>query len=134
MILVRAAADAEAGAMPGKSLKAVSAKYHEERMWAGIPRDVSGFKRARRGRRIRGEADGCSIIAGPGPEAKMLIACAAIIEVKSNEEALPRPGRRGADAEIGIPQAFEREDLARRARRKEVAASLGGARRKAVAA
>ena len=118
MILVKASARSEAGAMPEESLIAAMADYHEQLSRAGALLDASGLQPSAKGWRIRYSGGKRTVIDGPFAETKELVAGYTIIQVRSREEALewtrrfPVPHGEDADAEIEVRQMFELEDFA----------------------
>lgn len=117
MILVKASAQSEAGAMPEEELIAAMADYHEQLSRAGVLLDGSGLQPSSSGWRIRYSGGKRSVIDGPFAETKELVAGYTIIQVRSREEALewtrrfPAPHGEDADAEIEVRPMFELDDL-----------------------
>lgn len=118
MIIVKATAASEAGAMPQTALIAEMAAYHEQLAQAGALLDASGLQASSKGWRVHYAADGGkpSVVDGPFAETKELIAGYTLIQVRSREEALewtrrfPAP-HRGIDCHIEVRQVFELEDF-----------------------
>jgi hypothetical protein len=117
MIVVRASEDSEAGVMPEEKLIAAMAAYHEDLAKAGVLLDAAGLQPSSKGARIRYSGGKRTVVDGPFPEAKELIAGYTLIQVRSREEAIewakrmPAPHGEGADGEIEIRQLFELEDF-----------------------
>lgn len=117
MILVKATADTEAGAMPPESLFADMATYHEALAQAGVLLDASGLQPSSKAWRVRYDGQRRSVTDGPFTEAKELIAGYTLIQVRSREEALewtrrfPNPAIDGGRAEIEVRRLFELEDF-----------------------
>ncbi|MFZ7127361.1 MAG: YciI family protein [Desulfobacterales bacterium] len=117
MIIVKATRDSEAGIMPEEGLFAAMADYHEELQKAGVLLDASGLQPSSKGWRIRYSGGKRSIIDGPFPETKELIAGYTFIQVASRQEALewsqrfPNPAGEGRQAEIEVRQLYELEDF-----------------------
>jgi hypothetical protein len=118
MIIVKANADSEAGAMPPASLLAAMATFHEDLARAGVLLDATGLKASSHGWRVRYEGgDARRVIDGPFAETKELIAGYTLIQVRSREEALewsrrfPNPAVGGGACEIEVRQLFELEDF-----------------------
>jgi hypothetical protein len=117
MMIVKASKDSEAGVMPSEELLSTMGKYNEELMKAGVLLDAAGLQPSSKGARIKFSGGKRTLIDGPFPETKELIAGYWIIQVKSREEAMdwakrapsPHPGE---DCEIEIRQFFEMEDFA----------------------
>jgi hypothetical protein len=117
IIIVKATADSEAGAMPAESLIAAMADYHEQLARAGVLLDASGLQPSAKGWRIRYDPDGRrSVVDGPFAETKELIAGYTLIQVRSREEALewtrrfPAPFE-GIACAIEVRQLFELDDF-----------------------
>lgn len=117
MILVKASAQSEAGAMPEEELIAAMAEYHEQLSRAGVLLDGSGLQPSASGWRIRYSGGKRSVIDGPFTETKELVAGYTIIQVRSREEAMewtrrfPAPHGEDVDAEIEVRPMFELDDL-----------------------
>jgi hypothetical protein len=116
MILVKATTDSEAGAMPDKQLLADMGKFNEELVNAGIMLDGEGLHPSSKGARVKFSGSKRTVIDGPFPETKELIAGFWIWRVKSKEEAIewvkkcPNP-MPNVESEIEIRQIFEAEDF-----------------------
>lgn len=117
MIIVRATAQSEAGALPEESMLAAMATYHEELAKAGVLLDGSGLQPSSKGWRIRYSGKQRKVVDGPFTETKELIAGYTLIQVKSRAEALewtrrfPNPVGDEAAAEIEVRQLYELDDL-----------------------
>lgn len=117
MIIIKATRDSEAGVMPEEKLMTDMAKFHEEMLKAGVLLDGSGLQPSSKGWRIKYSADKRSVIDGPFPETKELIAGYTLIKVDSREDALewtkrfPNPVGEGVECEIEVRQLFELEDF-----------------------
>ena len=133
MMIVKANKDSEAGKMPSEELLSAMGKYNEELMKAGVLVDLSGLQASSKGARIKFSSGKPTVIDGPFPETKELIAGYWIIQVKSREEALEWAKRAPAphetqDCEIELRQFFEMEDFAPSEaidRHKELGKQLG---------
>ena len=119
MVIVKATKASEAGVMPDPQLIADMGKFNEELMKAGVMLDAAGLQPSSKGARVRfSPGNQRTVIDGPFPETKELVAGYWIWKVKSRDEALqwltrcphPFPGQ---DAEIEIRQLFEEEDFAK---------------------
>src|SRR5213595_2260092 len=108
MIMVKATKDSEAGVMPDEKLLADMGKYNEELVKAGVLLAAEGLHPSSKGARVRFSGTKRTVIDGPFPETKDLIAGFWLIQVKSKEEAVewvkrcpnPFPG----ESEIEIRQ------------------------------
>ncbi len=115
MVMVKATRDSEAGVMPNERLLADMGKFNEELVKAGIMLAGEGLQASSKGARVRFSGAKRTVIDGPFPETKELVAGFWIWKVKSKEEAIewvkrcpnPMPG----DSEIEIRQIFEAEDF-----------------------
>jgi len=115
MVIVKATKDSEAGVMPTQELLAAMGKYNEDLVNAGIMLSGEGLHPSSRGARVRFSGDRRTVVDGPFPETKDLIAGFWLWQVRSKEEAIewvkrcpnPMPG----DSEIEIRQLFEAEDF-----------------------
>ncbi|MCU7250671.1 YciI family protein [Pseudomonas koreensis] len=116
MIIVKASADSEAGAMPSEELLTAMGNYNEELAKAGILVSADGLHPSSKGARVRFSGEKRTVIDGPFAETKELIAGYWIWEVKSKEEAIewvkrcPNP-MPGTEAEIEIRQIFSAEEF-----------------------
>jgi hypothetical protein len=117
MIIVKATRESEAGVMPDEKLLSTMQKYHEELVKSGVLVDASGLKPSSKGWRVKYSGDKRTVVDGPFPETKELIAGYTIIQVKSREEAMeltrrfPNPSIDGVAGEIEVRQFFELEDF-----------------------
>lgn len=117
MIIVKASADSEAGAMPEEVSFAEMATFHEDLAKAGVLLDASGLQPSAKGFRIKYSRGQKTVVDGPFAEAKELVAGYTIIQVASRDEALewakrmPNPAHQGKDAEIEVRQLFELDDF-----------------------
>jgi hypothetical protein len=116
MVLVKATKESEAGAMPDRKLLADMGKFNEELVKAGIMLEGEGLHPSSKGARVKFSGNSRTVIDGPFPETKELIAGYWIWRVKSKEEAIewvkkcPNP-MPNVDSEIEIRQIFEAEDF-----------------------
>jgi hypothetical protein len=116
MVIVKADKNSEAGALPDEKLLAEMGKYNEELAKAGVLVSGEGLHPSSKGARIRFSGSKRSVIDGPFPETKDLVAGFWIFQVKSKEEAIewvkrsPNPFP-GTESEIEIRQVFEAEDF-----------------------
>jgi hypothetical protein len=115
MVLVKADKNSEAGAVPDEKILAAMGKYNEELAKAGVLLAGEGLHPSSKGARVRFSGDKRTVIDGPFPETKELIAGFWMFQVKSKEEAIewvkrcpnPFPG----ESEIEIRQVFEADDF-----------------------
>ena len=88
MIIRKADADTEAGAMPPQGLFEAMIQYNQEMIDAGVMVGGDGLHPSARGARIKFHGGKPTVTDGPFAEAKELIAGYTMIEVGSREEAL----------------------------------------------
>ncbi|MDQ8032820.1 hypothetical protein CEG14_21585 [Bordetella genomosp. 1] len=117
MIIVRANAMSESGALPEASLLEAMGAFHEELAAAGVLLDAMGLQPSSRGFRVRHQGGRATVIDGPFAETKELIAGFTLIQVRDRAEALawarryPAPFGPDRDGEIEVRQVFEAEDF-----------------------
>lgn len=117
MVIVRATQPSEAGMMPDEKLLADMGRYNEELAKAGVMLAGEGLHPSRKGARVHfSSADKRSVIDGPFPETKELIAGYWIFKVDSLQACIdwvkksPSPFP-GMECDIEIRQIFEAEDF-----------------------
>ena len=117
IVMVRATKTSESGAMPDPELIAEMGRFNDELINAGVLLAAEGLQPSSKGARVRFSAnDRRTVVDGPFPETKELIAGFWIWKVASKDEALkwlarcPHPFP-GEDGEIEIRQVFEAEDF-----------------------
>ena len=114
--------DPQPGAAPSEELLAAMGSYNDELKEAGVLIDLAGLLPSAEGRRVRFAEGNRTVIDGPFPESKALIAGYWILQVQSMDEAVEwakrapfealsriYPGEYGATAEIEIRRVFELE-------------------------
>ena len=115
MVMVKATADSEAGVMPGQEMLAAMGQFNEELVKAGIMQAGEGLHPSSRGARVRFAGQGRTVIDGPFPETKELVAgfwiwkCASLKEAIEWVKRCPNP--MPTESEIEIRQIFEAEDF-----------------------
>jgi hypothetical protein len=115
MVIVKASKESEAGALPDEKLLSEMAKYNEQLAKAGVLLDLSGLKASSHGARVRFSGTSRTVIDGPFPETKELIAGFWILQTRSLDECIewvkrspnPHPG----ETEIEIRPFFEMSDF-----------------------
>ena len=116
MVIVKADRKSEAGVLPDEKLLAEMGKYSEELAKAGVLLAAEGLHPSSKGARVRFSGTKRSVINGPFPETKDLVAGYWLFKVKSKEEAIewvkrcPNPFP-GSESEIEIRQVFEADDF-----------------------
>ena len=116
IVMVKATKDSEAGVLPDAKLLADMGKYNEELVKAGVMLAGEGLQASSKGARVRFSGSQRTVIDGPFPETKELIAGYWLFQVKSLEEAIewvkrcpnPMPNQ---ESEIEIRQVFEADDF-----------------------
>jgi hypothetical protein len=114
--------DPEPGAAPSEELLAAMGSYNEELEKAGVLLDLAGLLPSAEGRRVRFAEGNRTVVDGPFPESKQLVAGYWILRVQSMDEAVEwaerapfealariYPGEYGATGEIEIRRVFELE-------------------------
>lgn len=116
MVMVKATAASESGAMPSEALLAEMGRYNEELANAGVLLAGEGLHPSSRGARVRFSGSGRTVIDGPFAGTGDLVAGFWLIQVTSLEEAIewvrrcPDPFE-GAVSDIEIRQVFDAEDF-----------------------
>jgi len=116
IVFVKATKDSENGVMPTSEEFLAMGKYNEELVKAGIMLDGAGLKPSKEGARIRFHKDEKrTVIDGPFPETKELVAGYWLWQVKDLQEAIewvkrcPNPMRE--ESEIEIRPFYETTDF-----------------------
>jgi hypothetical protein len=115
MILVKANKDSEAGVPPSHELLTEMGKFNEELVKAGVLIAGEGLHPSSKGARVRFSGAKRTVIDGPFPETKELIAGFWLWQVKSKEEAIEWvkrcPNPHLAEGDVEIRQVKEAEDF-----------------------
>jgi len=115
MIIVKASQDSEAGVMPSEELLTAMGNFNDELVKSGIMLAGEGLHPSSNGARVRFSGKNRTVIDGPFPETKELIAGYWLWKVNSKEEAIEWvkrcPNPMLGDSEIEIRQVFEMEDF-----------------------
>jgi len=112
MVIVKANKDSEAGVLPDEKLLTEMGKYNQELAKAGVLLAGEGLQASSKGARVRFSGEKRTVIPGPFPETKDLIAGFWIFQVKSKDEAIEWAKRIPfAEGEVEIRQVFEAEDF-----------------------
>jgi hypothetical protein len=115
MVLVKATADSEKGTLPTAEMLAAMGRYNEELTKAGIMRSGDGLKPSSQGKRIAFDGTARTVIDGPFPATRELVAGFWLWDVKDMAEAIswlkrcpnPMPG----PGEIEIRPLYEMADF-----------------------
>ena len=113
MIIVKADKNSEAGALPDKKILTEMGKFNEQLVKAGVMLAGEGLHPSSKGARVKFSGGKRTVIDGPFPETKELIAGFWLWQVKSKEEAIEWLKRApfGGGAEIEVRQVFEADDF-----------------------
>jgi hypothetical protein len=113
--MVKATKDSEAGLMPSTELMEAMMKFNEELVNAGIMKDGDGLKPSSEGKRVAFDGPNRTVINGPFPETKELVAGYWLWEVKDMDEAVAWvkrcPNPMLGPSEIEIRPFFEMADF-----------------------
>src|SRR3954467_8716266 len=115
MVLVKATKDSEAGVMPSTELLAAMGQYNEDLVKAGIMLAGEGLHPSSKGKRVAFDGQSRTVIDGPFPETRELVAGFWLWQVKDMAEAVewvkrcpnPMPG----PSEIEIRPIYELADF-----------------------
>jgi hypothetical protein len=115
MVMIKANADSENGAMPSEELLTAMGNYNEELVKAGIMLSGEGLHPSSRGKKVHFSGDQRTVIDGPFSEAKELIAGFWIWKVDSMDQAVEWvkkcPNPMGVESDIEVRQVFEEDDF-----------------------
>ena len=117
MMMVRANNDTEAGVMPDEPLIAAMTTYNDELAKAGVLLDLAGLQPSSKGARVKFSGGKPTVVDGPRPNSRELIAGYWLIQVKSKDEAIewakrcPAPHGEKTEGEIELRQLFELDDF-----------------------
>jgi len=115
MVIVKATEESEAGVMPSEQLLSDMMKFNEELVNAGVMLAGEGLHPSSKAKRIRFSGANRTVIDGPFPETKELIAGYWIWKVKSIEEAVEWvkrcPNPMSVESDIDIRPIFEAQEF-----------------------
>ena len=115
IVMVKASAESEAGALPSEPLLTEMGKFNEELVKAGVMLEAEGLHPSSKGARVKFSGSKRTVIDGPFAETKELVAGFRIWQVRSKEEAIEWakrcPNPTGGEGEIEIRQIFEADDF-----------------------
>jgi hypothetical protein len=94
MVIVKASQNSEAGKRPSQELLAAMGQYNEALAQAGVLLSGEGLQPSSKGARVRFSGDRRTVIDGPFPATKELIAGYWLWQVQSKEEAIEWVKRR----------------------------------------
>jgi hypothetical protein len=115
MVIVKASQETEAGVMPSEQLLREMGQYNEQLVKAGIMQAGEGLQASSKGARVKFSGTKRTVVDGPFPETKELVAGFWIWECDSLQEAIEWakkcPNPTGEESELEIRQIFEAEDF-----------------------
>jgi hypothetical protein len=113
MVIVKASPESEAGILPDQQLLTEMGEYNEELVKAGVMLAGEGLQASSKGARVRFSGRERTVIDGPFPETKELIAGFWLWRCASLEEAIEWLKKAPFDGgvEVEIRQVFEAEDF-----------------------
>ena len=115
MVMVKGDAETEEGAMPTEEMFTAMGNYNDELVKAGIMLAGEGLHPSSKGARVHFAGEKRTVVDGPFPEAKELIAGYWIWECGSLEEAIEWakrcPNPTGVESDLEIRQIFETADF-----------------------
>ena len=117
MLILKANADSEAGAMPSTELINAMGAYNAELAAAGVLLAGEGLLPSSRGVRVHFSGGTTTVTDGPFTEAKELVGGFWMLRVESRDEAVawarrcPAPHGPDQDSEIEVRQVIEAEDF-----------------------
>jgi hypothetical protein len=119
-VMMMVKGDQEPGELPSEELLAAMGRYNEELSKAGVLLDLAGLHPTAEGVRVRFSGGETTVVDGPFPEAREVVAGYWILQVKSMDEAIEWAKRvpveaaeheYGQESEIEIRQIFELEEF-----------------------
>jgi hypothetical protein len=116
MVLVPSSKETEAGVLPTQAELDEMGKFNEQLKKAGVFLDAEGLHPTSKGARVKFSGSKRTVIDGPFPESKELVAGFWILQTKSKEEAIEWIKRApvfDGGTELEIRQLFEAEDFER---------------------
>lgn len=115
LVMVKATADSESGAMPTTEQLAEMGRFNDELVKAGIMLSAEGLHPSAKGKRVRFSGKNRTVFDGPFAETRELAAGFWIWQVSSMEEAIEWvrrcPNPMPTESEIEIRPIFEAEDF-----------------------
>jgi hypothetical protein len=125
MVIVKASAESEAGAMPSPELLAAMGKYNDELITAGVMLDGAGLQSSAKAARVCIQSGRATVTDGPFTETKELIAGYWVWQVASLEDAVAWARKAPSDGDqpfnLELRPFFEPEDFAGLATPEEIA-------------
>jgi hypothetical protein len=113
MVIVKASKESEGGSMPSEDLLREMGSYNEQLVKAGVMLAGEGLHPTSKGKRVRFSGKQRTVLDGPFPESKELIAGYWLWKVKSMDEAVDWLKRAPFDGgtEVELRPVFETDDF-----------------------
>lgn len=115
VVFVKANKDTEAGVMPSQELLEQMGNFNEELVKAGVMLAGEGLHPTSKGARVQFKGDKRTVVDGPFPETKELIAGFWIWKVNSMQQAIEWakrcPNPTGDESELEIRPVLEADDF-----------------------
>ena len=115
MVMVKASRESEAGVLPSKQLLEDMGKFNAELQKAGMMLAGDGLKPTSKGARIHFSGSKRTVVDGPFPETKELVAGFWILQAKSLQEVIEWmkrcPNPMPSDSDIEIRPLYEAHDF-----------------------
>jgi len=113
MVIVKASRESEAGEMPSEQVLADMGKYNQELADAGVLLAGEGLHPTSKGKRVRFSGGTPTVIDGPFPETKELVAGFWLLQADSMDAVVEWVKRAPFDVgeEVEIRQVFEADDF-----------------------
>ena len=113
MVIVKADKQSESGALPSQEILEKMGKFNEELAEAGVMLAGEGLHHSSKGARVRFAGRTTTVIDGPFPETKELVAGFWIWKLNSLQDAIDWLKRAPfQDTEVEIRQIYETEEFA----------------------
>jgi hypothetical protein len=116
MVMVKASPESEAGKMPERQMLEDMGRFNQALIDAGMLLAADGLHPTSKGARVRFSGKKRTVIDGPFPETKELVAGFWILKAKSKEEVIEWikrcPNPMESDSDIEIRQIYEPEEFA----------------------
>jgi hypothetical protein len=119
-VIMMVKGDQEPGELPSEELLAAMGRYNEELAKADVLRDLAGLHPSAEGVRVQLSGGKTTVVDGPFPNPKEIVAGYWILQVRSMDEAIEWAKRvpveaaehdYGQESEIEIRQVFELEEF-----------------------
>lgn len=113
MVIVKANRDSEAGVLPDRKILEEMGNYNEALAKAGVLLAAEGLHPSAKGKRVRFSGNQPTVIDGPFPETKELVAGFWLLQAKSTDEVIEWVKRApfGGGVEVEVRPLFEAADF-----------------------